>query len=1044
MTQQVKHHVPDWENPQVVGINKLPAHAPLLSFDDETTALNGKREESPYYQTLNGDWKFGVMANPDVVPADFGQAGFDFSAWNSIEVPSNWTMQGYDKPIYTNVIMPIFTEPPTVPKDDNPTGLYARTFDLPKDWDGKRIILCFDGVESAFYVWVNGVKVGYSQGSRLPAEFDVTQFVQSGENTVCAMVIRWSDGTFIEDQDHWWMAGIYRDVYIYAEPKVHISDVFARADLDDDYRDAVLKVTTKIGCIEGANLAGYTVAVQLYDAENEPVFAAPVTERLAAENNNIVKVDLQQNVADPEKWTAETPHLYSLTVTLIKGKDEVVSVKSCRIGFRKIEIKDRQFLVNGQPIIFRGANRHDHDDTRGKTITLESMIADVELMKQFNFNAVRTSHYPNDSRWYDLCDEYGLYVVDEANIECHAFYNRLANEPEWVNAFVERGMRMVERDKNHASIVMWSLGNESGYGPAHDAMAGWMRGYDGTRPIHYEGAINPVWYGGFLATDVVCPMYPPVERIIKYAQDPDARRPLIMCEYSHAMGNSNGNLKEYWDAIEQYPILQGGFIWDWVDQGLTKTDDDGTEYWAYGGDFGDIVNDNNFCINGLIWPDRTPHPVMWECKKLFQPVAIEAVDLRTGQIEITNKNFFAYFTFVTLSWELVADGTICKSGEVLDLSIAPQATQSVTIPCSDVELPAGAECFLNIHFTTDGDADWVKAGHEIAWEQFEMPFESPKSAQVSVDDMPMLTVEDTDNAVVINGKDFTLTFDKATGTIADFNYQGTTLLDKAPVLNVWRAPTDNDAMKLHPEDDQLGTQWIKAGLNRLEHTVESVTVEHYVPAAVRIDVATISQAADSEVGFSHKQIYTVYGSGDVMIENTIDADASLPPLPRIGLTMHLPGGFEQFRWYGRGPEENYIDRKAGAAVGLYHSTVDEQYVPYIMPQEHGNKTDVRWLTLTHNTGIGLLVAGEAPLEASVSHFSADDLATANHTHELVRRDEVVLNVDMQQCGLGGASCGPGVLPQYLIQPGTFAFCVRLRPFVSNTDNIRDLARQEIT
>lgn len=1037
-------HANDWENPRVVGINKLPAHTPYLSYPDDESAMSGNLAASSNYKLLNGSWAFTLVPTPDDVPEGFYDPGFSYNAWDNIEVPGNWTMQGYDKPIYTNVKMPILTTPPAVPQDDNPTGLYRRTFTVPEGWQGQQVFICFNGVESAFYLWLNGVQVGYSQGSRLPAEFNITPYLQPGENSLTVMVIRWSDGSFIEDQDHWWMAGIYRDVYLYARPEVHIEDVFAKPELDADYVDGVLKVRARIKAYGGADPAGYSVAAQLYDAAGETVFAAPLMSPVSVSITESIKADVEQAVANPHKWTAETPYLYTLTVTLHDPDGRVAEVQSCKVGFRRVELRNRQFLVNGQPVILRGVNRHDHDDQHGKTVSVESMLAEIKLMKQFNFNAVRTSHYPNDSRWLDLCDEYGLYVIDEANVECHAFYNRLAHDSAWTNAFLERGQRMVERDKNHPCIMMWSLGNESGYGPAHDTMAGWIRGYDPSRLIHYEGVMNTIgWHKGFLATDIVCPMYPTIDRIVEYADNPVSARPLIMCEYAHSMGNSTGNLKEYWEAIESHDLLQGGFIWDWIDQGLLKHDEQGEPYWAYGGDFGDEINDGNFCINGLIWPDRTPHPAMYECKKLFQPLNVTSTDLATGKLEIFNKNFFAPIAGMTLRWEVVIDGLVARQGEVDGLRIAPQSSVEVALNYAVSDMPPGAEAFLNVHFTLDEAASWAEAGHEVAWEQFALPFEAPEPEVIAPAGLPALALNESDEEVIIQGAEFSLTFDKRTGAIAAFTYRGDALLAAGPALSIWRAPTDNDGYKLTPDTPgKLLQQWLEDGLDRLTAVCREVSVERPADGAIAIMATLAVGTEERPQAFLHQCTVTVYGSGDVVLENRVEAEASLPVLPRVGLTMRLPAGYEQFQWFGHGPHENYIDRNAGTPIGLYSGTVDEQYVPYIVPQENGNKTGVRWLALTNDVGAGLMVVGTPALEASVSHYTADDLWKARHTCDLVRRSDVILNVDLQQSGLGGASCGPQTLPQYLINPGTFAFSVRLRPF-SPGDDLQRLSRQQL-
>ncbi|MCL4298862.1 MAG: DUF4981 domain-containing protein [Anaerolineae bacterium] len=1082
-------YLPDWENPQVVGINKLPAHATLIPYPDESSALTCRRDASPYFLLLNGQWKFHLAPNPASVPAGFYQPDFDVTAWADITVPGNWEMQGYDKPIYTNVKMPFAANPPYVPHDDNPTGLFRQTFTLPADWQGRQVFICFDGVESAFYLWLNGRQVGFSKGSRMPAEFDVTPYLQPGPNNLAVMVIRWSDASYIEDQDYWWLTGIFRDVYLYATPKVHIFDFFARTEFDPDFREATLRVQATVNFYDApapANYRGklsifdpappdYWVAVQLYDAEGQAVFDESISRPVIVSDWNPTRVKLAQVVTNPRLWSAETPYLYTLVISLKNAANETIEAESCKVGFRQVEIKGREILINGQPVLLKGVNRHDFHDSLGRAVPEETMLTDIKLMKQFNLNAVRASHYPNDTRWYDLCDQYGLYVIDEADLECHAVYNKLAHDSRWTSAFIDRGQRLVERDKNHPCVIFWSLGNESGYGPNHDAMAGWIRGYDPSRPLHYEGAISqysallnaaeqPVeadqhipgaeqeigrrlgWRQGFLATDVVSPMYPSVDHIIAYAQDPANTRPLVMCEYAHSMGNSTGNLKEYWEAIETCHGLQGGFIWDWVDQGIRQVDSQGRPYWAYGGDFGDEINDGNFCLNGLVGPDRTPHPALYEYKKVLQPVGIKLTDL-TGlkdgsiQLEITNKQYFTDLNSFSGTWEVSVDGVVAQRGDLPTLALLPQSSQQVKLALTPPQLPPGAECFLTVRFTLAVDTPWAAKGHEVAWEQFKLPLAVPPLLLVP-EQMPPLSLTQTHDQIIVNGLDFELVFDRAAGRITTFAYQGQPLLVSGPALNLWRAATDNDGFKLWPDRaDKVLSEWLKAGLDRLAFQPERVTVEQLQPQVVRLTAWLIGQAPGSADEVTHQQTFTIYGSGAVIIENIVDARLKLTTLPRVGLTLQLPGGFENFTWFGRGPHENYIDRNTGAAVGLYHSTVAEQHVPYVMPQENGLKTEVRWLTLTNQAGLGLLVAGATPLEASASHYTAADLYQALHTNELTPRAEVILNLDYRQCGLGGASCGPGTLPQYLVQPGTYQFTVRLRPFVAGAENPLTISRQ---
>ena len=1036
------HH---WEDPQVVGINKRAAHVPVIPFSDEDAAQAANA--SPFVVSLNGKWHFRLFDNPAAVPPESVASAADIAAWNAITVPGNWTVQGYDKPIYTNIKYPIPADPPRVPNDDNPTGVYRRTFTIPPEWENRRTLITFEGVESAFYLYCNGDFVGYSQDSRLPAEFDLTPFLRAGENLLAAVVIRWSDGSYLEDQDHWWMAGIYRDVTLWSVPPVHLRDVFVRTDLDDTYRDAELAVHIAPEAFSGESMDGFTVFAQLFDAQGTAVFSSPLSAPVRESSTDLPAADLTATVANPAKWTAETPNLYTLIVWLKNPAGETVHAVRQRIGFRKIEIRGREFLVNGQPVLFKGVNRHEHDDRHGKTVSEASMRADILLMKRFNFNAVRNSHYPMHPRWYELCDEFGLYVIDEANIECHGVYNRLTNDPQWAHAFLERGLRMVERTKNHPSIVMWSLGNESGIGPNHTALAGWIRAADPTRPIHYEGAISKNnggldWHGWHLATDIVCPMYPAVDEIVEFANDPRGDRPLIMCEYAHSMGNSTGNLKEYWDAIEGNFGLQGGFIWDWVDQGLLKTAPDGTPFWAYGGDFGDTINDKNFCINGLIFPDRTPHPAMFECKKIFQPVTAEY--LSDGKIRLRNKRFFSSLDDIAIQWDISADGQSLRSGTFAPLDIPPQNEQTIAVPVDGLTPPPGAETFLTLRFLLAEETRWAEKGHEIGWEQIPLLVKTPAPAAILFDEMPALTLEDSAASAVISGANFRLVFDKPSARVSSFIFGGTELIHRGWEMNVWRAPTDNDGFKFVPDlPGKLLGEWLATGLNRLARQVEHVAVSQPEPQMVRITATIFMQGDGDSAGAEHRQTLTVFASGDIWLENEFSLPAEWPLLPRVGLVFEMPAGFENLRYFGRGPHENYADRNTGAAMGRYAGTVGEQYVPYIVPQENGNKTDVRWLALENASGIGLLAVAESHMEAGVSHFSADDLFAATHTCDLHPRAETIVTLDVRQMGLGGESCGPRTLPPYLISPGKYRFDVRFRPYRNDADNPAMLARQKI-
>jgi len=1144
--------VNDWENPRCVGRNKEPGHVPLAAYTDERAALAGDGYASPNLKSLSGDWKFNWAPNPASAPEGFFRPDFDVTSWDTIAVPGNWQLQGYGKPMYTNVQYPFpIDDLPRVPHDDNPVGSYRRGFVIPEGWADRRVFVRFEGVDSAFYLWVNGTEVGYSQGSRLPAEFDVTPHIRPGENALAVRVYRWSDGSYLEDQDYWRLSGIYRDVLLIAMPQVHIRDYRVWTDLDDGYHDAELKMAVSLRSYSPEPMDGCVVEAVLLDNETgERV--AEMARRIVVEPGEQITVDLEQSLRNPKKWSAERPNLYVLLVSLKDGAGDTLQVESCKVGFRKIERIDGQIHVNGVPILLKGVNRHEHDPDMGHTVSLASMVEDIRLMKQFNVNAVRTCHYPDDPRWYDLCDEYGIYLIDEANIETHGVWDRLTKDPEWATAFMERGIRMVERDKNHPCVIIWSLGNESGSGPNHAALAGWIHEYDPTRPIHYESA-GDAWF-----VDIVSVMYPTIEKIVAMAEEPGETRPLIMCEYAHAMGNSTGNLREYWDAIEAHKRLQGGFIWDWVDQGIRQATENGVEWFAYGGDFDDEPNDGNFCINGLVFPDRTVQPALWEVKKFHEPVRVEPVDLLSGQVKVANRYHFSDLSGLVTSWTLSSDGQVLQEGTLPTPDLAPGQSETVAVPFEEPVLKPGTDCWLTLSFRLAQATRWAEAGHEVAWAQFKMPFGVPEVVALRATDLPGLQVEDTDTESAVRNSEFSMVFSKETGMVTSLRYTGIERIEKGPALNVWRAPTDND----EGQREGLADQWRIAGLDCLRESVRAVEMDRLAPQAVRIKVRSVSvptadpagrsvrwetflkqvtrflqfavthsdglslrrmcrdldvdyddlpgtgkagraealvcaldrgeripellralhrylvASADRRIpgefreavaeyqGMSSEELkaafapcftarfecdytYTIYGSGDVVLNVHVVPRADLPPLPRIGLRMTVPGEYNTLTWYGRGPHETYSDRKEGAKMGIYSGTVDDQYVPYITPQENGNKTDVRWAALSDEAGNGLLVVGGGAdvaspwLNVSAHHLTAEDLTRARHTFELKRREEITLNLDYAQSGLGGASCGPGTLPQYLVEPREVRFSLRLRPFSPQDALPVELSKQVI-
>ncbi len=1021
-----------WQNPETLAHNRLSARATLFPYPTAKAALANQREDSPWWRSLSGQWDFRLVDRPENVPADFIEPAFSPDAhWAKLPVPSNWTMHGYDRPHYTNVRMPFNDQPPRVP-DANPTGLYRTQFSIPADWAGRRTILHVGGAESVLYVWVDGVQVGMAKDTRLPSEFDLTPFVKAGAtHTLAAVVIKWSDSSFVEDQDQWWMGGIHREVYLYSQAEHYFEDVFVRGDLDADLRTGHLRVDVKVGAPD-LEAIGWRVRVQLHDAKGRAVLRKPAELGVFESDfwrNPHKRIRLEVAVPRPQLWSAESPALYTAVVSLVGPKNEAVEHTACRVGFRRIEIRDRQLLINNAPVRITGVNRHEHDDVHGKAVTREGMLQDVRVMKQFNVNAVRTSHYPNDAYWYDLCDEHGLYVFDEADVESHAYYHELCHDNRYAAAFLERGLRMVERDKNHPSIIAWSLGNESGYGPHHDAMAGWIRHRDPSRVIHYEGAISWNWQTGIPATDIIAPMYCEISKMIAWAKDkkaPDQRRPLIMCEFSHAMGNSNGSLADYFDAFDRYPGLQGGFIWEWVDHGIRQRDAKGREYWAYGGDFGDEPSDKNFVCDGLVWPDRQPHPGLFEYKHLAQPVKVVASDVRRGKFRLENRRWFTSLGDLRGTWELLVNGESAARGSLPALTAAPRATQTVVLKYPALTIPAGAEIHVTFRFFTKQATAWSEAGHEVAWNQYAVPaavFARAARPAVQASSAASVDLVSTATGWNVRAGTLELSVNRDRGVIENLSRDGQLLIARGPQLAVWRAPTDNDGLKLFDVVNWGGARFLtdalKTGYDRIELAETKVTARVVRGSAV-IDIRQRWLCPGAKRFIVHQHTYRVQPDGSVTVENRFDLDKKLPEVPRLGVSLVLPAALEQLEWFGNGPLENYSDRKRSALVACYRSTVTDQYVPYVLPQEHGNKTDVRWMALHNGAKQSVrFVAQDGLLNASASHFTAADLYAAKHTIDLTPRPDVHVNLDYAQRGLGTASCGPDALPQYRIPAGKY-------------------------
>lgn len=997
-----------WLAPECFALNRLPMRSTLYPFPTVKAAATLQREKSPWYQSLNGPWKFKMADRPEDVTAADVAVKTGRSRWDTVAVPGNWTMQGYDYPHYTNVQMPFPDEPPFVP-ERNPTGIYTREFTVPASWKKRRVVVHFGGAESLLYVYVNGRRVGLSKDSRLPSEFDITPFLTPGTNHLTAVVVKWSDATFIEDQDQWWMGGLHREVYLYATEPVFVADVFAVGNLENDYRDGRLHLAVRAGFPRQPE-AGWTVEARVLDPQGRPVKTRHRSERIPMERPSLpdrLEARFDIPVKNARLWSAEQPQLYTAVVTLHDPAGRAVESTATRFGFRSVEVRDRMLLVNGRRIMIQGVNRHDHHDTKGKALDRETMRLDALTMKRFNFNAVRTSHYPNDPYWLDLCDELGLYVVDEANFESHAFFYQMSNDRRYASACLERGIRMVERDKNHASVILWSLGNESGYGSNHDAMAGWIRSYDPSRPLHYEPALfnrpggrleEGPWsyHAGYRGTDIVCPMYPSIDTIVRWATDkthPDRTRPLILCEYSHAMGNSNGSLADYWDAFEKHPGLQGGFIWEWIDHGLKRRAPDGTEYWVYGGDFGDTPNDANFVCDGLVWPDRRPHPGLFEFQYLAGPVRVKRV--RDGSFQLFNRQDFRGLDWLRGEWDLQVDGRSVARGRLPALRAAARSLQTVSLPLPQKPFP-GREARVLFRFFTAKDQPWAKAGHLVGWEQVALP-KFPLA--------PVLpAVEQTG--------DWRLRIDESRHGLTQVRWNGHDLLAGPPELSVWRAPTDNDGIKLWSGQDHkpLG-RWRKLGLDKVRSRLVRVTENRDGSREFHFEATGRNKWAD--ILWSLRLHGADHGALGLTAAFTLAPE--LTDLPRIGLILPLAPGFEHLRWLGLGPWDNYPDRLRSAWLAEHKSTVTDQYVPYIMPQEHGLKCDTRWVELGGKRGGPTLrVSADKHFAFSATHFHPADLTAAKHTIDLTPRAETLLCLDAAHRGVGTLSCGPDTLPQYRV------------------------------
>jgi beta-galactosidase len=1002
---------PEWDNPSIVHVGTEKPHATMMAFPSAELAKTGDRAKSPWFRLLNGTWRFHGSLRPAERPLGFYRPDFDDTAWAAMPVPSSWQMHGFDIPIYTNIIYPWpqdAAKPPQVPYAYNPVGSYRLHFTVPPEWKDRPVYLHFDGVDSAFYAWVNGQKLGYSEDSRTPVEFNITARLKPGANLLAVEVYRFGDGAFLEDQDMWRMSGIYRDVYLWTTPDRHLRDFEIQTKLDDAYRDATVTVKAAVSNA-AARSSKVTVSAALSDAAGAAA-GSPAQGTVEVDAKSEASVELSIPVSNPRKWSAEDPYLYRLLLTVRDAAGTVLEVIPQNVGVRRVEIKDGRFLINGKPILVKGVNRHEHSEDTAKYVPVESMFKDIRLMKQFNINAVRTSHYPNAPAWYDLCDRFGIYVLDEANIECNHYgndpKNRLTNDPEWQTAYLDRVERMVERDKNHASVVIWSMGNESGDGLNAAAAYQWAKHRDPSRPFHYEGSSRQ----GGPNSDINSFMYPTPERVKQLAAARPTM-PLILCEYEHAMGNSSGGLKEYWDIFYSGTNAQGAFVWDWVDQGIKlpvpgeyRSNTAQSTFLAYGGwweDKSGVRNDNDFNNNGLISADRKPHPGLYALKYVYRYLHAQPVDLTAGKIKV--KNWFDFINPRDLAegvWEVKLEGRTLGSGRLTDLDIAPRAEKEYTLALPKVDPAPGAEYWLNISFRLKRATEWAPIGHEIAWDQFQLPWTAP-APQFQPSTAASLDLKETDDEASFSGPNFSLLFDKKNAVIGQYRYKGVTLLERGPLPDFWRAPTNNDrgAWKVvRPRAAEDRSQdiflWREAGPR---WAIKGVTVERLDGSTARVMV----RSALPVVSATYSMMYTIHAAGDVMVEcNYQPGPDKLAMMPRFGTELVVAPALENIAWYGRGPQETLIDR-AFERIGVNTSTVDRQWVEYMRPQENGSKVDVRWVTLTNAQGLGIMAIGAPTLSVSARHYTKDDIENAAYTFQMQRHPEIYLNLDWKLMGAGG-------------------------------------------
>ncbi|MBK8089764.1 MAG: DUF4981 domain-containing protein [Chitinophagaceae bacterium] len=1054
-----------FEDPLVSGINRDQARATAYSFATVADALNGDRTKSGRYISLNGDWDFSFALKPADAPKDFYKS--KVGGWKKINVPSNWEMQGYDKPIYKSAVYPFRpVNPPQVPQDYNGVGCYQKTFTVPANWRNMNVSLHFGGVSSAYKLWINGKFAGYAEDSFLPSEFNITPYLQEGENVISVWVIRWSDGSFLEDQDQWRMSGIHREVYLHAEPSLRIADFFYQTKLDKDYKDALLSIRPRIENLTGKEMPGYVLKAQLYDANNQPVLQQPLSKKTDEIINEIhprldrVKFGLMEtSISNPKKWSPEEPNLYKLVLTLEDSTGKVLEVKTCKLGFRSIEFRksDSKLLINGKLTYLYGVNRPDHHPIRGKALTRDDILQDIKTIKQFNFNCVRLSHYPSDPYLLDLCDEFGIMVIDEANLETHGLGGKLDHDPQWTAAYIERVSRMALRDKNHPSIVMWSLGNEAGSGPNHAAMAAWIKDFDITRPLHYEPAMGSPKEEGYIDqadprylktndhshriqnpldqyyVDVISRMYPSDYTAPLLVNQPNGdHRPIFFCEYAHAMGNSAGNLRDFWDQWRSIPRVIGGCIWEFKDQGLEKTDSAGVKYYAYGGDYGEKYFDN-FTIKGVVAADGRPKEAMYECKRIFQPIQCEWADSTKGLIRIINrsevKNVNAYTAYIAIR----EDGKIISSQLIGGIAVAPGT--SVEFPVSRwlPKLKSSSEYHVDMKFLVQKPSGWAESGFEIASNQLQL--KKANAVPSKTKSYGKLAVTESINAVSVTGKNFNIRIlNTFGGGLFSYVYNGKEQIAQPFLPHFKRPLTDNDKRGWKPQRKMK--QWYEYELKQTGTTVGRSASGDLM---ITTNFSLINDSATVKVD------YTISESGIIKVDYKLNVKPGLPNIPKVGMQGAINRSYDQIEYFGLGPMENYIDRKYGSDVGIYNQNIFDFMEPYVVPQENGNRTDVRWMYLNNpKSKDGLLIVADSLLSMSAWPYTEENIQNAKHTNKLKDAGFITLNIDLIQMGVGGNDSWSDVaapLEQYQIKAKNYHYSFYLVPVNTSKRSVSSIIKK---